>query len=226
MRWGFILILRTLIYLYSDDDSSVPAANASKSIWTCLFTWKTCLSAGFSAFQASNYCFRPGCCGLSDIFMSLAGICSALGWGWWWEQEQAPFKLPRLFGMFWSIKSGFNWVGVFTPSRYPWARWEQNDGSLSEQMKIIVCLLERWKEPGLVLRVLTKVSRIWINTDSRVMPLEVISVSDESSYSALPPVPSLVWQIKKKHHRYFNKTTERCQYFKGQGGATDYWNSE
>lgn len=40
------------------------------------------------------------------------------------------------------------------------------------------------------------------------MSLGVISVSDESSYSALPPVPSLIWQIKKKHPRYFNKKTQ------------------
>lgn len=39
---------------------------------------KISFSAGFSAFQRSNYCFRSCCCGLSDIFMSLADTCSAL----------------------------------------------------------------------------------------------------------------------------------------------------
>lgn len=39
---------------------------------------KICFSAGFSAFQRSNYWYRSCCCGLSDKFMSLVGICSAL----------------------------------------------------------------------------------------------------------------------------------------------------
>lgn len=164
----------------------------SQSGSQCLFTWKICFSAGFSAFQSSNYCF--GLC------VHVFG-CSLLSSGCSW----CCLNFQAYLGGADLLSQVLTEWRFFTFSRYPWARWERNDGNLSEQMKMIVYLLERWKEPGLVLRILTKVRRIWINTDSRAMSLGFISVSDESSCSAVPPVPPLVWQIKKKLPRYFNK---------------------
>lgn len=163
----------------------------SKSIWTCLFTCKICFSAGLSAFQRSNSCFRSHCCGLSDIFMSLA----VPGAG---NRNRHCLNFQGYLGCADLLSQVVaEWVFLLLPN-IPEQGGSEMMGIYQSRWKWLFTCWKGEKSLDLVLRILTKVSGIWINTASRVKSLEV---------HRNPPILHchLCHPSSGKLKRYFNK---------------------